>query len=147
MTKQSGVVAVAGVALLLWLAVVIHQKNGEIAALNEKAQTSSAEVAQARQDTQDVNTKFVAFQVNVADLAQSDMIQNVNDAAGMGGAVASGCAPGYTRSSCDWWYGNVSPQGPPEARSWGAQALQQFSLPTILQTYGQDLVKRALGNG
>jgi hypothetical protein len=144
MLTGTRVFGIAAIALVVWSGLVIHHKNHEISALNREVVSAHADGSESRAETQSITSKFNNFKANVAEIATSDMVANVNDAAGMGGAVAVGCAPGYTRSSCDWWYEPVGPEGPPEARAWGAQALKHFGLANIVQNYGDDLVKRAI---
>jgi hypothetical protein len=142
--RTSWIVGAVAIAAVVWLGLVIHHKNGTIDAFSREVRSTKADISRARAETRSIVSKFNSFKAHVAQLATSDMVSNVNDAAGIGGAVAQGCGPGYTRPSCDWWYESASPQGPPLARAWGAQALAQFSLGSSVQDYGDGLVRRAL---
>lgn len=144
MSKPGRVLSIVACVVILWLAVTTQHKNAEIERLNGDLTSASAETAAARGDVDAANARFEAFKANVAELATRDMIANVNDAAGMGGAVASGCGVGYSKPGCDWWFEPAFPQGPPEAARWGARAVAQFSLGTMVKTYGDGLVERSL---
>jgi len=129
---------------------LIHHKNTQIETLKDELAAANSNTRAAKGQTNEQTKALVSFvkayQATIKQLAQHDMVETADDAAGIGGAVATGCAPGYRDPSCDWWYESTNtPLGAvPYSRRWSVQALKQFAIWEDLQTYGQDLVRRAL---
>jgi hypothetical protein len=142
------VARLGGWLLLLVVVGAACTQDREVEALREQV----AQARIAREDTRaalaEERERFDRFRDAVAHQAQLDMVNNVIDAARIGGAAASGCAIPYTDPGCDvWWVDEPPPPygyGYSWGRNWARRQLRQFPYwrPILSGTYGRELVKR-----
>jgi hypothetical protein len=129
---------VGALAMLVWLAFLLKDRNDDIERLRVELGTARAQTEEAREDVEQSDRRFRLFREQVRILSQSEMTSNVISGAVIGIIGQAGCAPGYSDPECDLFY--------EFAETWEDEAqryLREFSLWNDVQRFGRFLVTEA----